>query len=84
MTTGRTSPGYSPDFTVEAVGTATLLRPLTKSARFWAETHIETSQAPGDWWDAIVVEGEYLPPILEGIEDAGLTWGAMRPLSAAA
>jgi hypothetical protein len=75
---------YSPDFTVEAVGMVALLKPRTPQGRRWAEAHIGPDRAPAEWWDAIVVEGDYLPPILEGIEESGLTWGAVQPLSRAA
>jgi hypothetical protein len=59
------------DFTVTGGGSIYLLRPLTDAARAWVDDHIpDTAMWLGR---AVAIEHRYLWPIVEGIDEAGLT-----------
>jgi hypothetical protein len=59
------------DFCCENHGSIFLLYPLTESAKFWIEQNL-----PSDvqiFGNAVAIEHRYIWPILEGLQDDGLT-----------
>ena len=62
------------DFTITREGGLSLLHPHTPDALQWVAENIgEPDENTLFWGGAPVIEHRYLPPILEGIYDAGLT-----------
>lgn len=60
------------DFMVTDHGTIQILQPRTEEAEVWIEQHIsEDAQRWGR--NGVVIEPRYLPPIIDGIQDDGLT-----------
>jgi len=60
-----------PDFVVQDEGTIVLLRPHTVLAREWVRENLSDEAI---WYvGAVVVEPRYLPDILTGLADDGLT-----------
>jgi hypothetical protein len=60
------------DFNIQYHGTVTLLKPLTDACAEWVEENV----AAEDWqWlgGALAVEPRYLPPLVEGLIEAGFT-----------
>lgn len=59
------------DFETYNAGSVFLLRAVSAEAQDWVEQHI-----PADairWGGAVVIEANFVPPVLIGIEDDGLT-----------
>lgn len=61
------------DFSVENHGSICLLRPLTRLAESWLDEHLDGDDVQY-FGNAAAVEPRYLPPILEGIQNDGLTF----------
>lgn len=59
-----------PDFKVEDHGSICILQPISPEANEWADEHISYEMT---WAGGIVVEPRYLPDIVDGIVDSGLT-----------
>lgn len=62
------------DFTVVECGLVNVLTPHTEAAHNWIADHIDPSAQR--WTRGVhhLIEPRYLPSILEGIEQASLTW----------
>jgi len=60
-----------PDFTVKNEGSLVLLEPFSDQARDWVDEHISEN---AQWYfGAVVVEHRYIEPIIEGIQEDGMT-----------
>lgn len=60
-----------PDFVLQNHGSISLLRPITDEGREWVQEHIpEDAQRMGA---SVAIEARYVPPIVEGIQNDGLT-----------
>ncbi len=62
------------DFKVENHGSIDLLRAMNEEAEQWAVENLQHPETQR-WGNAYVVEPRYLGPIIEGINDDGLTVG---------
>lgn len=62
------------DFLLEDHGSIILLRPVTTGAREWVDTYIGEDNGYQPLWPSVTIEGRYLRPILEGIQECGLIW----------
>lgn len=60
------------DFTITNHGSLLLLRPTTDEAKEWVEEHL-THPETQFFGGAVAVEPRYIQPIIDGIEDDGLT-----------
>lgn len=61
------------DFNVIDHGSIAVLTPVSAEATTWCDDHLP-DDAPR-WGSGYVIESNYLPPILEGIAEEGLTLG---------
>lgn len=63
------------DFTYTNHGSIGILHAWTDDAKAWTDEHINGDDIQTWGRNGIVVEPRYIGPILEGIQDAGLTVG---------
>ncbi len=59
------------DFLLEDYGSIILLRPVTDSAREWVDMHIGEDNGYQPLWPTVTIEGRYVHPVLEGIQEDG-------------
>jgi hypothetical protein len=60
------------DFLLEDHGSIILLVPVTAGAREWVDAHIRADNGYQPLWPTVTIEGRYVHPILEGIQEDGL------------
>ena len=59
------------DFQVQDHGSVVILQPLTEAASDWVDENLPTDVMT--WGGGVAVEPRYIMPIIEGIEEDGLT-----------
>lgn len=64
-----------PDFSLIGGGSVTLLQPNNELARDWVEEHIGADNGFQPYYPTVVVEGNYLPAIIEALGDEGFEVG---------
>jgi hypothetical protein len=65
----RPIPTVTVDFTVNPHGNIMLLNPLTQKAEQWIDSHLSDCM---HFNDAVCIEPQFLPEVLEGISGDGL------------
>ena len=62
------------DFTIHNHGSIILVDAVTDAARTWVEEHVSQGDFQPDFPDQLIVEPRYLGDILDGMNEARLTF----------